>query len=130
LCDYGPLLRAESGGRIELALPFRGGGGKRAFPIKLVIKNELAGGRAVSRAFRSMQWSGWFVVRELNDGGGDPAPGIRTLVIAGGSELVDARAAFLKRFVAVALHHQIGCSPDIDLGYHSEKIAGLPSRTV
>jgi hypothetical protein len=28
-------------------------------------------------------------------------------VIAGGRELVNARAAFLKRFVAVALHHKL-----------------------
>jgi hypothetical protein len=77
-----------------------------------------------------VQRSGWCVIRELNDAGGDPASGIRTLVIAGGSELVNVRAAFLKSFVAVALHHQIGSSPDIDLGYHAQKIAGLPSRNL
>jgi hypothetical protein len=43
-------------------------------------------------------------------------------VIAGGRELVNAGAVFLERFVAVALHHQIGGSPDIDLGYHARKI--------
>ena len=38
----------------------------------------------------SVQRSGWCVVRELGDGGGDPAPGVRAIVIAGGliSDLV------------------------------------------
>jgi transposase-like protein len=31
--------------------------------------------------------------------------GVHAVVIAGGRELVNARAAFLDRFVAVALHH-------------------------
>ena len=39
-------------------------------------------------------------------------------MIAGRRELVNTRAAFLERFVAVTLQHQIGGSPDIDLGYH------------
>jgi hypothetical protein len=68
-----------------------------------------------------VQRSGRCVVRELGDGGGDPAPGVRAVVIADGRELVNARAAFVKRFVAVALHHQIGGSPNIDLGYHAAK---------
>ena len=77
-----------------------------------------------------MQRSGWGVIRELDDGGRDPAPGVRALVITGGRELVNARAAFLERFVTVALHHQIGGSPDIDLRYHVRKIEGLPSTNV
>ena len=70
------------------------------------------------------------LVRELDDGGGDPAPGIRAIVIPGGCELIDVRAAFLERFLAVALQHQVGGPPDIDLGYHAAKIAGLRSRKV
>ena len=45
-------------------------------------------------------------------------------------ELVGACTAFFKRFVAVALYHQIGGSPDIDLRYHAQRIAGLPSSNV
>jgi hypothetical protein len=44
-----------------------------------------------------VQRSGWGVVRELDDGG-DPAPSVRAVVIAGGRELVNARTAFLERF--------------------------------
>jgi hypothetical protein len=43
------------------------------------------------------------IIRELVDSGGDPAPGRGTVVIAGGCEVVGALAAFLERFVAVAL---------------------------
>ena len=75
-----------------------------------------------------MQRSGRYGVGELHDGVGDGvrAPG----VIVSGRELVSARAAFLERFLAVALQHQVGSAPDIDLGYHPGKIAGLRSRNV
>jgi hypothetical protein len=39
-------------------------------------------------------------------------------VIASGRELVNAQVALLERFIAVALEHQGGSSPDVDLGYH------------
>jgi hypothetical protein len=32
--------------------------------------------------------------------------------------------------VAVVLEHQVGGAPDIDLGYHTEKIASLRSINV
>jgi hypothetical protein len=84
------------------------------FSKKSVIKNKLADVRAiVSGAFRSVQRSGRCVVRELGNGGGDPAPGARAIVVAGGRELVKAGTANLKRLVAIALHHQVGGSPDI-----------------
>jgi hypothetical protein len=51
-------------------------------------------------------------------------------VIAGGCELVDAPVALFERFVAVALQHQGGGTPDIDLGYHGRKIARLRSTNV
>ena len=69
-------------------------------------------------------------VRELNDRRGDPAPGIRAVVIAVSRELVGPRGALFERFVAVALQHQAGGTPDIDLGYHAGKIARLRSGYV
>jgi hypothetical protein len=48
-----------------------------------------------------VQRSGRCVVRELGDGGGDPAPGVGAVVIADGREFVNARAAFVERFVVV-----------------------------
>jgi hypothetical protein len=70
------------------------------------------------------------VFRESLDGTGDPTPGRGAIVIAAGREFVSARAAFRERLFAVALEHQIGCTPDIDLGYHARKIARLRSRNV
>jgi hypothetical protein len=58
-------------------------------------------------------------VGELADGIRDPAPDRHAAVIAGGCELVDARGAFLERFLAVALEHQGGGAPDVDLGNHT-----------
>jgi hypothetical protein len=74
--------------------------------------------------------SGRSVVGELPDCGGDPAPDRRAIVVAGGGEFVGARRAFLERFVAVTLEHEVGGAPDIDLGYHAEKTAGLRSLNV
>jgi hypothetical protein len=51
-------------------------------------------------------------------------------VIAAGRELVSAHGAFVERLIAVALEHQVGGAPDIDLGYHADKSAGLRSRNV
>ena len=70
-----------------------------------------------------MKRSGRRSVGELLDGGGNPAPGVSAVVIAGGREVIDAPVALLERFVAIALQHQGGGTPDIDLGYHGAKTA-------
>jgi hypothetical protein len=51
-------------------------------------------------------------------------------VIAVGRELFGARAAHLERFLAVALEHQVGGAPDIDLGYHAGKLRACGRETV
>jgi hypothetical protein len=51
-------------------------------------------------------------------------------VIATHRELVGARGAFRGRFLPVALQHQNGGAPDIDLRYHPAEIAGLLSTNV
>jgi hypothetical protein len=51
-------------------------------------------------------------------------------VIAGGGEFIRADVAYPEYFVAVALEHQVGVVPDIDLGYHTEEIASLQSINV
>ena len=77
-----------------------------------------------------MQRSGRCRVGELLNGGCDPAPGVRAVMIAVGREFVGPRGALLERFIAVALQHQGAGTPDIDLGYHAGKIARLRSRYV
>jgi hypothetical protein len=84
----------------------------------------------VSGAFRSVQRSGRRGVGELNDRGGDPAPGVGAIVIAGGRELVNAQVALLERFLTVALEHQSGSSPDVDFGYHPEEATRFGSLNV
>jgi len=49
-----------------------------------------------------VQRSGWCRAGKLLNGNCDPAPGIGAVVIAIRRELVDAGAALLERFVAVA----------------------------
>ena len=78
---------------------------------------------------RSVRRSGRCVVRELLDGGGNPAPGRRAVVITVGRELVSARRALLERLLTVALQHQIGGAPDIDLGYHAGKLQARGRET-
>jgi hypothetical protein len=58
------------------------------------------------------------------------APRRRAIVIPVGSEHVGARAALLERFLAVALEHQIGGAPDIDLGYHAGKLQSCGRETI
>ena len=77
-----------------------------------------------------MKRSGRRSVGELLDGGGNPAPGVSAVVIAGGREVIDAPVALLERFVAIALQHQGGGTPDIDLGYHGAKTAHLRSTKI
>jgi hypothetical protein len=68
-----------------------------------------------------VQWTGRRLVGELADGGGDPAPDDRAIVIILSGELPGTGGAFLERLVAVALEHQVGRAPDVDIGYHSGK---------
>ena len=98
---------------------------------KTVIKSKRREARAtVSAAFRSVDGSWRRRVGKLLDGGGDPAPGVRAGVIAIRRELIGARDALLERLISVALQHQGGGTPDIDLGYHGGKIARLRSTNV
>jgi hypothetical protein len=55
---------------------------------------------------------------------------VRRGVIAAGCEFFGAREALFERFVAVALQHQGGGTPDVNLGYHAVQIAGLRSTNV
>ena len=71
-----------------------------------------------------------YVVSELLDGGANPAPRRRAIVIAVGRELFGAPAARLDRVLAVALEHQIGDAPDIDLGYHAGKLRACGRETI
>jgi hypothetical protein len=58
---------------------------------------------------------------ELADGVDDPAPHGGAVVILFGEKLIGARGAFLdERFLPVALEHQAGCAPDVDLRYHGK----------
>ena len=99
--------------------------------IESVIKNIPVRARStVSGSVRSVQRSGRRGVGELLDSGGDTAPGVRAGVIAIRRELVGARGALLERLISVALQHQGGGTPDIDLGYHGGKIARLRSTNV
>jgi hypothetical protein len=42
------------------------------------------------------------------------------VVVLLGEKLIGARGAFLERFLAVALEHQAGCAPDVDLRNHGK----------
>ena len=77
-----------------------------------------------------MQWPLWRGVGELNDRSVYPAPGIGAVVIAVCCQLVNASAALVERFIAIAFQHQGGGTPDIDLRYHEANIAGLRSTNV
>ena len=71
-----------------------------------------------------------YVGGELHYGSGNPAPRRRAIVIAVGGKLVSARAALVECFLAVALEHQIGGAPDIDLGYHAGKLQACGRETI
>ena len=66
----------------------------------------------------SVERPGGCLVCELTDGIGDPAPHGLAFVIVLRGKLVGARGAFLNGLVAVALKHEVGGAPDLDLGYH------------
>ncbi len=69
----------------------------------------------------SVEGAGRGCVGELPDGIRDPAPDGHAAVIAGRCELVNARGAFLERLLAVALEHEGGGAPDVDLGNHAAR---------
>jgi hypothetical protein len=69
-------------------------------------------------------------VGELLNRRGDPAPGVRAVVIPVGGELVGPGGGLLERFIAVALQHEGRGTPDIDLGYHAGKIVRLRLKYV
>ena len=75
------------------------------------LRNEIFG-FSVHRTRRRL-------VGELADGVDAPPDG-RAIVIILGGKLVGARGAFLERLIAVPLEHQVGGSPDVDFGYHTE----------
>ena len=47
----------------------------------------------------------------------DPAPHRGAVMVLLGEQLIGVRGAFLECFLAVALEHQAGCAPDVDLQY-------------
>ena len=77
-----------------------------------------------------MERAGGRVVRELTDGMRDPAPDRLAFVIVLRGELVGARGALLNGPGAISLEHEVGCAPDVDLGYHREQVARLRSLIV
>src|SRR6202040_451613 len=94
--------------------------GRAAVFSKSVLPRPLA-------AFGSVHRPGRRFVCELGDRIPDPAPDRYAVVIVGGCQLIGARFAFLERLLAIALEHQVGGAPDIDLGYHAAKTAPLRS---
>jgi hypothetical protein len=66
----------------------------------------------------SVQRAGWHHVGELIHRLGDPAPCCLAVEIVVRGQLVGMRGAFLDSLVTKALEHQLGCTPDVDIGYH------------
>ena len=86
------------------------------------------GGRQGNESTWSVERPGGRLVRELANGVGDPAPhGLAAVIVLRG-ELVAARSAFLKGLVAVALEHEVGGAPDVDLGYHGNRLHDFLDR--
>jgi len=52
----------------------------------------------------------------------DPAPNSHAVIVASGQELVGSGGAFLERLVALALEHQLGRPPNVDLRDHAPKL--------
>ena len=86
--------------------------------------------RRVTGLRRSVERPGWCLVGELTYRICDPAPHGLAFVIVLRGELIGARGAFLKGLVAVALEHEGGGAPDVDLGYHRKQAARLRSPIV
>jgi hypothetical protein len=92
--------------------------------LRLAVRRTAFGGLNEA-VWKSVHRPERCVVRELPDNTGNPAPRRRAIVITVGRELVGARDALLEGLLAVALEHQGGSAPDIDLGYHATNTAGL-----
>jgi len=86
--------------------------------------------RRYSGITRSVERPGRCLVCKLTDGIGDPAPHGLAVVIVLRGEFISARGAFVRRLVAVALKHEVGGTPDLDLGYHRGEVARLRSLIV
>ena len=86
----------------------------------------------MSGSFRSVQRSGCCRAGKLLNGNCDPAPGIGAVVIAIRRELVDAGAALLERFVAVAFGLRLNGfqeSRRVPRPSHSRPLPLRPSRS-
>jgi hypothetical protein len=62
-------------------------------------------------------------VGQLSDGFHDPVPGRRSVIVASECEFGSSSSALLERLITVALEHQLCRPPDVDLRYHTEKVA-------
>ena len=60
-------------------------------------------------------------INSLVDSGTINDPGLAAVIVLRG-ELVAARSALLKGLVAVALEHEVGGAPDVDLGYNGNRL--------
>src|SRR5271169_1030075 len=80
---------------------------------------QLSGGD--EKASWLVHHTGRCCVRELLDSIGDQAPDRGAVVIAFGCELGGTCGAFLAGVLAVALEHQGGSPPDVDVRYHGTK---------
>ena len=89
------------------------------WPGRRLLRKRFATALA---AFGSVHRPGRRFVCELGDRIPDRAPDRYAVVIVGGCQLIGARFAFLERLLAIALVHQVGGAPDIDLGYHAAKL--------
>jgi hypothetical protein len=63
-----------------------------------------------------VHWTGRCLVRELAYGVANAAPHRRAIVIILGGKFIGARGAFLEGLGPVALEHEVGGAPDVDLG--------------
>jgi len=98
------------------------------FSIKSVIKNKpTVKGRGVELPFNGSRpapllvsaRTGRCFVRELAYGVRNAAPHRGAVEIILRRKFIGARGAFLEGLLAVPLQHQVGGSPDVDLGYHT-----------
>src|SRR5215470_13506260 len=62
---------------------------------------------------------------ELAYGIGDPAPHRFAVAILLRRKFISPRGAFLEGLAAVPLQHEVCGAPDVDLGYHTRKVARL-----
>jgi len=67
------------------------------------------------------------LVGELGHGRHDPTPSRRPGIVAGERELVSSCHAFVERFFAIALEHELRRPPNVDLRDQSAKLMKLRS---